>query len=338
MSDLKEQTTAEMWGESEAFLEAKNRMSRAARINRPILITGERGTGKELAAARLHYLSPRWEGPYLALNCAALNPNLLESELFGYEPGAFTGATRINPGRFEAANKGTLFLDEISHLSLTAQAKILRVVEYGSFSRLGSTKELKIDVRLVSASNVDLQTRTTEGTFLPDLLDRLSFEIITLPPLRERKGDITHLAHRFAARMAKEMGLDTAPTFTQEALEILGKYTWPGNIRELKNVVERTVYHQNSNTIEPEDLGLDLYTKSQQPEAIINTAVEKNIDLNWPFAPGEFDHKVAVTALKLFNQALTKTQYNQKEAAHLLGLTYHRFRFLYRKYLNYIEK
>lgn len=328
---MMDQTTGEIWGESEIFLEAKNRMSQAARINRPILITGERGTGKELVAARLHYLSPRWEGPYLTLNCAALSPNLLESELFGHEPGAFTGAVRVSLGRFEAANHGTLFLDEISHLSLTAQAKILRVVEYGSFSRLGSPREMKVDVRLVSATNVDLRTRTTEGTFLPDLLDRLSFEVITLPPLRDRDGDVIHLAHRFAARMAGEMGLKVIPAFSPEALEALERYPWPGNVRELKNVVERSVYHQNSPVIEAEDLELEAPVP-QRETRLVSDNREDEAPLAWPLAPGEFDRKIALAGLDLLNQALAKARFNQKEAARLLGLSYHRFRFLYKKY------
>ncbi|MDR2934677.1 MAG: sigma 54-interacting transcriptional regulator, partial [Candidatus Adiutrix sp.] len=229
---------AEIWGESEAILAVKSRLSRAAKVNRPVLITGERGTGKELAANRLHYLSPRWQGPYLTLNCAALNPGLLESELFGYESGAFTGAGRTRPGRFEAADGGTLFLDEISHLSLAAQAKILRVVEYGSFQRLGSPREMRVDVRLVSAANVDLWARAEAGEFRPDLLDRLCFEIIPLPPLREREGDALRLAHLFAARMAGELGLGQTPAFTPAAAAALARHPWPGNVRELKNTVE----------------------------------------------------------------------------------------------------
>ena len=326
---------AEIWGESEAIVEVKNRLSKAAKVNRPILIIGERGTGKELAAARLHYLSPRWNGPYLTLNCAALNPNLLESELFGYEAGAFTGAAKPSPGRFETADGGTLFLDEISHLSLEAQAKILRVVEYGSFQRLGSPKERRVDVRLVSASNVNLAEKAASGAFLPDLLDRLSFEIIALPPLRERDGDIMLLVHLFAARMAGELGLAEAPAFSPEALELLEKHSWPGNVRELKNTVERAVYQADGPVITPERLELipaRLTPPAKTSEALaVNNSQVAEPEIQWPLAEGCFDKLVANFAKKLLEKALTKGRFNQKEAARLLGLTYHRFRFLCRK-------
>lgn len=328
--------SSEIWGESEGVIGVKNRLSRAAKVNRPVLIVGERGTGKELAAARLHYLSPRWNGPYLTLNCAALNPNLLESELFGYEPGAFTGAARVSPGRFEAADGGTLFLDEISHLSLPAQAKILRVVEYGSFQRLGSTKERRVDVRLVSATNVDLKARVRSGEFLPDLLDRLSFETIALPPLRQREGDIMLLAHLFAARMAGELDLPHIPAFSPEAAEALESYPWPGNVRELKNAVERAVYRETGQFIEAADLELDGETplSSSLPATgdAAPPAAPADDEVQWPLAEGRFDGLVAEFAIKLFDRALEQARYNQKEAARLLGLSYHRFRFLRKKY------
>jgi len=354
----------EIWGESEAILAIKNRLSRAAKVNRPILITGERGTGKELAANRLHYLSPRWQGPYLTLNCAALNPGLLESELFGYESGAFTGAGRTRPGRFEAADGGTLFLDEISHLSLAAQAKILRVVEYGTFQRLGSPREMRVDVRLVSAANVDLWARAEAGEFRPDLLDRLSFEIIHLPPLREREGDPLRLAHLFAARMAGELGLDQTPAFTPAAAGALARHPWPGNVRELKNTVERAVYAHPGQILDEPDLdfrpaGREAAPSSEAeagssreafrpagPEAALNSAGREAAPSSeaeagssrafpapgFPWDEGEFDRQVAACALSLFQEALARARHNQREAARLLGLTYHRFRFLHKKY------
>ena len=330
--------SSEIWGESEAIIDLKNRLSRAAKVNRPVLIVGERGTGKELAAARLHYLSPRWNGPYLTLNCAALNPNLVESELFGYEPGAFTGAARTSPGRFEAADGGTLFLDEISHLSLQAQAKILRVVEYGSFQRLGSTKERRVDVRLVSATNVDLKARVRSGEFLPDLLDRLSFEIIALPPLRAREGDILLLAHLFAARMAGELNLPHIPAFSPEAAAAMESYPWPGNVREMKNTVERAVYRESAQVIEAGDLELDgdplepAPAPSPAPENAAGDTRPSDDRIHWPLAEGQFDGLVASFAAGLFERALERAKYNQKDAARLLGLTYHRFRFLRKKY------
>lgn len=316
---------AEIWGESEAIIKLKARLSRAARVNRPVLILGERGSGKELAAARLHFLSPRWKAPYLTLNCAALNANLLESELFGHEAGAYTGAARGSPGRFEAADGGSLFLDEISHLSLEAQAKILRVVEYGFFQRVGSVKERRVDVRLISASNVDLWRRAEDGAFLPDLLDRLSFEVITIPPLRERAGDIRLLAHLFAARMAQELGQSQAPAFSSDALELLEKYRWPGNVRELKNTVERAVYQSGEALIS--SAALDFLAASAASEA-----AEPAEAIIWPLPLGRFDQLLAGFGLELMRQALQRARFNQKEAAALLGLSYHRFRFLKKKY------
>ncbi|MDR1546405.1 MAG: sigma 54-interacting transcriptional regulator [Deltaproteobacteria bacterium] len=232
----------DLLGASESLLRVKERLSQAAKVNRPVMILGERGTGKELAAARLHYLSRRWQGPYVALNCAALAPSLLDAELFGHEAGAFTGAARRRPGRFEAADGGTLFLDEISHLSLAAQARILRVVEYGVFQLVGGAAERRVDVRVVAATNADLRRRRQAGLFLEDLWDRLSFEVLTLPPLRERPGDVTLLAHSFGARMAQELGLAGVPVFSPEALARLEAHSWPGNVRELKNAVERAVW------------------------------------------------------------------------------------------------
>ncbi|MDR2354088.1 MAG: sigma 54-interacting transcriptional regulator [Deltaproteobacteria bacterium] len=330
-------------GESGEILEVKNRISQVAKVNRPVLILGERGTGKELAAARIHYLSPRWKGPYVTLNCAALSQNLLDSELFGYEAGAFTGAERRRAGRFKAADGGTLFLDEISHLTLEAQAKILRVVEYGSFQLVGSPAEQKVDVRILAATNANLLEKCQAGTFLPDLWDRLSFEIITLPPLRERRGDIVYLAHFFAAKMAQELEKVGHPIFTGNALTILESYDWPGNVRELKNAVERAVYRSEDNTIPAH-----LITLSLSPQTSINTnkSTQKKFDEHilsfpislsephLPLSPGEFDNIVRQGVLELINYALEKANHNQKKAASLLGMTYHRFRALIRKYKN----
>ncbi|MFT7218001.1 MAG: psp operon transcriptional activator, partial [Paraglaciecola sp.] len=189
-------------GQSNSFLEVLEQISQVAPLNKPVLIIGERGTGKELVAARLHYLSKRWEQTYLKLNCAALNENLLESELFGYEAGAFTGATKRREGRFETANNGTLFLDELANTSGMIQEKLLRVIEYGEFERVGGSKSVKVDIRLVAATNEDLPALAESGEFRPDLLDRLAFDVITLPPLRERRDDIMMLAENFAINMA----------------------------------------------------------------------------------------------------------------------------------------
>ena len=234
---------SEALGQSEAFLDFQEALSRVAPIERPVLVMGERGTGKELAAMRLHYLSRRWKGPFITLNCASLSPSLLETELFGHEKGAFTGAHQRRYGRFQSADKGTLFLDEMANIPLEAQEKILRVVEYGTFEPVGSATSVEVDVRIISATNADLLAMANGGKFMMDLLDRLSFEVLFLPPLRHRGDDIQLLANHFARRMAMELGRhDHIPKFSPEAMTALETHPWRGNVRELKNVVERAVY------------------------------------------------------------------------------------------------
>ena len=229
-------------GQSGPFLDAVERASRAAALNRPVLVIGERGTGKELVAERLHRLSPRWAGPLVTMNCAALPETLIEAELFGHEAGAFTGATKARAGRFEEADGGTLFLDELATLSQGAQERLLRAVEYGEVNRIGSSRAIRVDVRIVAATNEHLPALVDKGRFRADLLDRLSFEVITLPPLRAREGDIAVLADYFARRMAAELGWPRWTGFGKHATEQLETYDWPGNVRELRNVVERAVY------------------------------------------------------------------------------------------------
>ena len=229
-------------GQSLAFLDAVERASRAAPLNRPVLVIGERGTGKELIAERLHHLSSRWAGPLVTMNCAALPENLIEAELFGHEAGSFTGAAKTRHGRFEEADGGTLFLDELATLSSPAQDRLLRAVEYGEITRIGASKPIQVDVRIVAATNEHLPRLVEEGRFRADLLDRLSFEVVTLPPLRARKGDIPLLAEHFGRRMAVELDWPNWPGFSPRALAELEAYPWPGNVRELRNVVERAVY------------------------------------------------------------------------------------------------
>jgi len=241
-------------GQSEAFLNFQEQISRVAPIDRPVLILGERGTGKELASARLHFLSRRWQKPFVTLNCAALTATLIESELFGYEKGAFTGAGTRRIGRFEQADGGTLFLDEIGNIPMEVQEKILRVVEYGRFERVGAVHPVHTDVRIVGAANVDLARMARQGLFKQDLLDRLSFEVIYVPPLRMRRGDVMLLANHFAGRMAFELGFDLVPEFGRKAARDLESHGWPGNVRELKNVVERAVYKTNGPVISAAEL------------------------------------------------------------------------------------
>jgi psp operon transcriptional activator len=309
-------------------------LSRAAPVQRPVLLIGERGTGKELAAARLHYLSGRWQRPFVALNCASLAPALIESELFGYERGAFTGALQRRVGRFEAADGGTLFLDEIGNVPLETQEKILRAVEYHVFERVGGSERVEVDVRILAATNADLPQMAASGRFRPDLLDRLSFEVLVVPPLRERAGDILLLARHFAAKMARELGREEVPDFSAAACAALEGYPWPGNIRELKNVVERAVYRCEAAIIA--ELVFDPFAPisgslpavRRWPSTAPIPAEQAGADLPAASLPR------AVWDLKrrMLESALERSRYNQRRAASLLGVSYDQFRSLYRRF------
>lgn len=323
----------EALGESVAFLAFREQLSRVAPIDRPVLLIGERGTGKELATSRLHFLSKRWQGPLVALNCAALNPSLIESELFGYEKGAFTGAEERRRGRFESADSGTLFLDEIGNIPMEVQEKILRVVEYGSFERVGSPERVDVDVRIVAATHADLEALVEQGRFKRDLLDRLSFEVLYLPPLRERKEDIVLLANYFAARMAHELEREEVPRFNGDALKALEEYRWPGNVRELKNVIERAVYRSESSLIT--EIVFNPFQREGTAGRILPREAKLLVrhDSKTPKAR-ESGLRQAVESLesRLLREALEESRYNQRKAAAMLGLTYHQFRGMLRKY------
>jgi psp operon transcriptional activator len=327
----------EALGQSQSFLEFMERLSRAAPINRPVLLIGERGTGKELAASRLHFLSARWQGPLVALNCSALTASLIEAELFGFEKGAFTGATERRRGRFESADRGTLFLDEIGNIPLEVQEKILRVVEYGSFERVGSPESVKVDVRIIAATNTDLPALAEEGRFKKDLLDRLSFEVLLLPPLRERNEDILLLADHFAGRMAQELGRAEIPRFTDEAVKALEGYSWPGNVRELKNVVERAVYRSDTPLIE--EITFNPFRPweggevSSQPRPV---GKEKRPGDDPALKP--LREAVRELEVRLIKKALIQARHNQQKAARHLGLSYHQFRGMYRKYMGELDE
>jgi psp operon transcriptional activator len=328
----------EALGQSEAFLEFEERLSRVAPVNRPVLLIGERGTGKELAARRLHFLSDKWKGPLVALNCSALTPSLIESELFGYERGAFTGAERRRAGRFETADGGTLFLDEIGNIPMEVQEKVLRVVEYGIFERVGGTENVEVDVRIIAATNADLMALAGEGQFKQDLLDRLSFEVLFLPPLRERKEDILLLANHFAARMAFELERGEIPRFSDEAIAALERYSWPGNIRELKNLVERAVYRSDAALIS--DIVFDPFRsphEGHRPPEEESQTIEAAASSAEDLMGKPLKEAVRGLEILLLKEALERTRYNQRKAARALGLTYHQFRGLYRKYLKEFE-
>ncbi|MEB5885963.1 phage shock protein operon transcriptional activator [Enterobacter roggenkampii] len=313
-------------GEANSFLEVLEQVSRLAPLNKPVLIIGERGTGKELIANRLHYLSGRWDGPFISLNCAALNENLLDTELFGHEAGAFTGAQKRHPGRFERADGGTLFLDELATAPMLVQEKLLRVIEYGELERVGGSQPLQVNVRLVCATNANLPERVAEEKFRADLLDRLAFDVVQLPPLRERRSDIMLLADQFAIQMCRELGLPLFPGFSDYARETLLAYHWPGNIRELKNVVERSVYRHGSSETELDNIIIDPFQRSAPslpPPASPGDAPALPLDLR------QFQHD---QEKQLLEQSLKMAKYNQKRAAELLGLTYHQLRALLKKH------
>ncbi len=342
-------------GQSNNFLEVLEQISQIAPLTKPVLIIGERGTGKELVAARLHYLSKRWDQSYLKLNCAALNENLLETELFGYDSGAFTGATKRHEGRFERADKGTLFLDEIANTSGMIQEKLLRVVEYGEFERVGGSRTIKTNTRLVAATNEDLPSMAEAGEFRADLLDRLAFDVITLPPLRERLEDIMVLAEHFAINMARELEFELFSGFTEKAKRAMLDYDWPGNIRELKNVVERSVYRCNNPHLPVHDLVIDPFESPYRPTkriktqdriisqplvspapqdvqvkevpAVIATSIKQSFEFPLSLKSLSQDYEV-----DLIKSALENCQYNQKKTAEALELTYHQLRGYLKKY------
>lgn len=318
-------------GESPCFLEVLEHVSRVAPLNRPVLIIGERGTGKELIAARVHYLSGRWDRPFIKLNCAALTESLLESELFGHEAGSFTGATRRRAGRFELAHEGSLFLDELAHTSMGVQEKILRVIEYGELERVGGNETVRTDVRLIGATNRDLPGLAESGTFRSDLLDRLAFDVITLPPLRHRQEDILPLAEHFAVRMTGEIGRDVFSGFSEAARDLLLDYAWPGNVRELKNVVERAVYHAAED--EPiEKIVFDPFQSPWRPRHQSADTPEETDQASAPDAAYDFREHIKEEEIRLIRDALERCRFNQRKTAEYLGMTYHQLRGYLRKY------
>jgi psp operon transcriptional activator len=312
-------------GSDPAFQGVLEQVSRLAPLDRPALIIGERGTGKELIAERMHYLSRRWEGPFVKVNCAALSETLLETELFGHEAGAFTGARNRHRGRFERADGGTLFLDEIATASARVQEQVLRVIEYGEYERVGGERVMTTDVRVIAATNVDLPALAAKGGFRADLLDRLAFDVVTLPPLRARPADILDLANAFGLAMAKALGLPLFPGFSHACAAKLLSHDWPGNVRELRNVVERAVYRAEGEA--PIDaITLDPFESPWRPSGEPRTEVAPQ-----PLAQ-DFTAAVAAFEADLVRRAMAAAAGNQSDAAQRLGLGYHQFRRLLRKY------
>jgi len=323
-------------GESPAFLGVLEDVSRAAPLDRPVLIVGERGTGKELIAERLHFLSGRWGGPLVKVNCAAISETLLESELFGHEIGAFTDASAQRHGRFERAHGGSLFLDELATTASNVQEKILRVIEYGQFERLGGSKTLEVDVRLIGATNLDLPALAAAGRFRADLLDRLAFDVITLPPLRERREDILPLAEHFAIRMTREMGREVFSGFTSPSIERMHNHPWPGNVRQLKNVIERAVYRHDEDDEPVGNLQFDPFDSPWRPAKDIKSKTA-SVETGAPNSPRGLIPEDLRAHLDDIEKncvlaALDENRGQQKVAAKRLGLTYDQLRGILRKH------
>jgi len=332
---VSERPTQAIIGEAPAFLEMLEHVSRAAVLEKPVLVIGERGTGKELISARLHFLSPRWKQPLIKVNCAALTESILESELFGHEAGAFTGASRTHVGHFERADGGTLVLDELATVSLRMQEKILRVIEYGELQRVGGTETLQVTVRIVGSTNADLQRLAAQGDFRDDLLDRLAFDVVTVPPLRERLEDILPLAYAFAVNMASDMKRQYFAGFSPRASSALLRHDWPGNVRELKNAIERSVYRSDDPDMpidkiafDPFDSPFRLPAKAKLPaEDESMRKADRTVVL-----PMDITARLLEVERGLLDTALEKSRFNQRVAADLLGLSYHQLRGKIRKH------
>jgi psp operon transcriptional activator len=333
-------------GESPLILDVLDQISRVAPLNKPVLILGERGTGKELVAERLHYLSKRWDQSFVKVNCASMNDNLLESELFGHEAGAFTGASKRHLGRFERADGGSLFLDELATSSASVQEKLLRVVEYGEFELVGGHQTVQCDVRLVAATHADVKKMSDEGRFRADLLDRLAFDVIHLPPLRLRRDDILLLAEHFARRMCLDLGWDYFPGFSKRAINQMLDHEWPGNVRELKNVVERSVYRMDEPDELLGDMLIDPFLPPWQAMFEQGASEQETVSGKASAQPSEvevgnkqaslpdkgLEAQISALEQQAILEALEHSAFNQKMAAQKLNLTYHQLRGQMRKH------
>ncbi|MBG3876481.1 MULTISPECIES: sigma-54-dependent transcriptional regulator [Nitratidesulfovibrio] len=308
-------------GKSRAIRETLGMVDRAAPSRSTVLISGESGTGKELVARAIHFSSPRNKGPFVSVNCMALNPGVLESELFGHEKGSFTGAVAMRRGRFEQAGGGTLFLDEIGELTPELQVKLLRVLQERRFERVGGTEEVEVDIRIVAATNKNLQEEVEKGNFREDLFYRLNVVHIALPPLRERREDIPLLVAHFVDKLARENGV-TPKTFTPEALDYMTGYEWPGNIRQLQNVVERCLVLVSGDTIRVDDLPPEL----RDEEAQLKSAVD--------LLPVQLDLADTLERIEaaLIRRALVRADFVQVKAAELLAISKSLLQYKLKKY------
>jgi DNA-binding NtrC family response regulator len=313
--------TSEIYGESPAILEVREKIARVAPTNATVLITGETGTGKELVARAIHKNSPRSQKPFVAVNCAAFTETLLESELFGHEKGAFTGADRSRQGLFEAAHEGTLFLDEAGEMSLAAQAKLLRILTDGQLLRVGSTKPRTVDVRVLVATHRDLQQRVQEGSFRQDLYYRLAVVPIHIPPLRERREDMAGFCELLSRQVAMELKMPPR-RLSPQALENLARYEFPGNVRELKNLLERAYILSSQNEIGPENFpvpqGAELPVPAKSNGHDTTIRVPATDSLGTSFDLTEYLEK---TEKELILRTLASTHGAQAEAARRMGLS-----------------
>jgi DNA-binding NtrC family response regulator len=297
-------------GRSDCMREVFRTIERVARSTATVLIRGESGTGKELAARAIHDLGPRASGPFVAVNCAAIPGNLMESELFGHERGAFTDARERRIGKFEAAGEGTLFLDEIAELALPLQAKLLRSLQDGVIERVGGVQPIKVDARIVAATNRNLENEVGEGRFRDDLYYRINVVPLELPPLRDRRDDVRLLAERFLARSRERAGLGPA-RFTREALAALERYHWPGNVRELENALERAVALSDGDLVDVADL----------PENIDRAGRTESLREALRSGGIAFEETVAAFEQDILREALDRCDWNQTRAAEQLGIT-----------------
>ncbi|MEP3654356.1 MAG: sigma 54-interacting transcriptional regulator [Litorimonas sp.] len=342
-------------GQSQAYLAILDRVSDSAVLERPVLLVGERGTGKELIAKRLHFLSPRWEKVFITVNCAAFTDERLDEELFGQ---SFLDGREDTNGKFYHADEGTIFLDNVDTMSPRLQEKLMGAVEYGRYEASGEHAEQEVDVRVISASAVDLPYAVEQGDFRADLLSRLAFEVLTLPPLRARRDDIMPLSDHFGRKIAAELGADSFPGFTAEASEALLARRWTGNVRELKSVIERNTAkawladETLSNPIgggpsgplqfdpfeDPFRLRGDVRTANTPPQPVSQAPVMgyelPPLEIEAPPATQVegFQDRVMAFERKLIDEAMRVSDNHQGKAAERLDLTYHQFRGLMRKH------
>jgi len=300
-------------GRSPAMREIFAAIDRVAPTRATVLLAGESGVGKDLIARAIHFHSPRCERPFVKINCSAIPENLMESELFGYEKGAFTGANTAKPGKFEQADTGTVFLDEIGDVPASVQVKLLRILQEREFERLGSNKTRHIDVRVIAATNADLRAALEQGTFREDLYYRLNVVPLNIPPLRERKEDIPFLAEQFVKRLAPANG-SPVESITDAAIQRLMSYHWPGNVRELENVIERSLVLCTGTVLDAPDIRLDTSPRAARQEQAGTYSLPEGMTLD------EFEQAI-------IREALQRAQGNKSQAARLLGLTRNALRY-----------